>query len=90
MHHLVIGSDYCCYYYCLLSAFLTQGQNSIPDVIISMLSGKKRLAYARIPAHEVMYAHDATNDAKWKAASGRNCGRPQTVYMKVSGQTCVP
>lgn len=67
---------YCC---CLLE----QAQNSMPDVIIWMLTNKKRLAFARIPAHEVLYAHHA-DGSKWMEACGKNCGKPQTVYLKVS------
>eukprot|EP00117_Sycon_ciliatum_P005571 scpid7068/ scgid9464/ Myoferlin; Fer-1-like protein 3 len=58
-----------------------EGQNSVPDVIIWMLSNKKRLAFARIPANEVMYAHHA-DKTKWNEACGKNCGKPQTVYLK--------
>ncbi|TPP66396.1 Dysferlin, partial [Fasciola gigantica] len=52
-------------------------QLSFPDVIIWMLSGSKRSAYCRIPAHDVMY-HPNPNYC------GRACGVPQTLMFKVS------
>ncbi|XP_064602895.1 myoferlin-like isoform X2 [Liolophura sinensis] len=53
-------------------------QNSMPDVVIWMISGEKRLAYFRIPAYEVLYASNAAN-------RGRHCGRIQTVQLKFPG-----
>ncbi|XP_006880414.1 PREDICTED: myoferlin-like [Elephantulus edwardii] len=51
-------------------------QNSMPDVVIWMIRGEKRLAYARIPAHRVLYS---TNGEK---ASGKYCGKTQTIFLK--------
>uniref|UniRef100_A0A674K6E9 Myoferlin n=1 Tax=Terrapene triunguis TaxID=2587831 RepID=A0A674K6E9_9SAUR len=53
-----------------------ESQNSIPDVIIWMIRGEKRLAYARIPAHQVLYS---TTSAE---ASGKYCGKTQTIFLK--------
>ncbi|CAH8549866.1 unnamed protein product [Schistosoma intercalatum] len=50
-------------------------QMSIPDIIIWMLSGGKRTAYHRIPAHEVLY-HD-NEDYR-----GLKCGTAQTINLK--------
>ncbi|XP_012515186.1 PREDICTED: myoferlin isoform X1 [Propithecus coquereli] len=51
-------------------------QNSMPDIIIWMIRGEKRLAYARIPAHQVLYS------ASGESASGKYCGKTQTVFLK--------
>ncbi|XP_036404450.1 myoferlin-like isoform X2 [Megalops cyprinoides] len=51
-------------------------QNSMPDVIIWMLRGEKRVAYARVPANEVLYSTFS------EQACGRNCGRTQTIFLQ--------
>ncbi|XP_058882400.1 myoferlin isoform X5 [Acipenser ruthenus] len=51
-------------------------QNSMPDVIIWMLRGEKRVAYARIPAHRIMYSTTS------EQACGKYCGKTQTIYMQ--------
>nr|XP_019595132.1 PREDICTED: myoferlin isoform X1 [Rhinolophus sinicus] len=51
-------------------------QNSMPDIIIWMIRGEKRLAYARIPAHQVLYS---TGEER---ASGKYCGKTQTIFLK--------
>uniref|UniRef100_A0A8C8ZMP2 Myoferlin n=1 Tax=Prolemur simus TaxID=1328070 RepID=A0A8C8ZMP2_PROSS len=53
-----------------------QPQNSMPDIIIWMIRGEKRLAYARIPAHQVLYSTSGEN------ASGKYCGKTQTIFLK--------
>ncbi|KAF5911212.1 hypothetical protein HPG69_019580 [Diceros bicornis minor] len=53
-----------------------QPQNSMPDIIIWMIRGEKRLAYARIPAHQVLYSTSGEN------ACGKYCGKTQTVFLK--------
>lgn len=49
----------------------------MPDIIIWMIRGEKRLAYARIPAHQVLYSTSGGN------ASGKYCGKTQTILLKV-------
>ncbi|XP_062070229.1 myoferlin isoform X1 [Lepus europaeus] len=51
-------------------------QNSMPDIIIWMIRGEKRLAYARIPAHRVLYSTSGEH------ASGKYCGKTQTILLK--------
>ncbi|XP_066478183.1 myoferlin isoform X2 [Tiliqua scincoides] len=51
-------------------------QNSMPDVIIWMIRGEKRLAYVRIPAHQVLYSTTSSE------ASGEYCGKTQTIFLK--------
>ncbi|XP_041803959.1 myoferlin [Chelmon rostratus] len=51
-------------------------QNSMPDVIIWMLRGEKRVAFARVPAHNIMYSNFS------EQARGKHCGRTQTIFMQ--------
>ncbi|XP_057703030.1 fer-1-like protein 4 isoform X2 [Corythoichthys intestinalis] len=53
-------------------------QSTIPDVFLWLLSGSKRLAYVRIPAHSVIFS--LVEDQR-----GRDCGRVTTLYMKSPG-----
>lgn len=57
--------------------FLYQPQNSMPDVIIWMLRGEKRVAFARVPANEILYS-DLSEQGR-----GKHCGRTQTIFMQV-------
>ncbi|KFQ65438.1 Dysferlin, partial [Phaethon lepturus] len=47
-------------------------QNSLPDIVIWMLQGDKRVAYARVPAHEVLFSRGTSS-----------CGKLQTIFLKV-------
>uniref|UniRef100_M3ZLA4 Myoferlin n=1 Tax=Xiphophorus maculatus TaxID=8083 RepID=M3ZLA4_XIPMA len=53
-----------------------EAQNSMPDVIIWMLRGEKRVAYARVPVHQILYSNYS------EQACGRHCGKSQTVFMQ--------
>lgn len=58
-----------------------QPQNSMPDVIIWMFRGEKRVAYARVPANQILYSSFS------KQACGKHCGKIQTIFMQVTEQT---
>ncbi|XP_017319937.1 myoferlin isoform X1 [Ictalurus punctatus] len=59
-----------------LQQITEEPQNSMPDIIIWMLRGEKRLAYARIPANEVLFSTHS------EEATGKYCGKTQTIFMK--------
>ncbi|XP_048474447.1 myoferlin-like [Rhincodon typus] len=59
-----------------LSVLAEEPQNSLPDVVLWMLAGEKRVAYARIKAHSVLFSRDS------EKSCGKFCGRLQTVFMK--------
>ncbi|XP_037552968.1 myoferlin-like [Nematolebias whitei] len=51
-------------------------QNSMPDVIIWMLRGEKRVAYTRVPAHRILFSNFN------EQACGKYCGKTQTIFMQ--------
>ncbi|NWH93478.1 FR1L4 protein, partial [Aegithalos caudatus] len=53
-------------------------QCTLPDVLIWMLSNKSRVAYARIPAQNILYS--VVEEEK-----GKDCAKIQTVFLKVPG-----
>ncbi|KAI4889280.1 hypothetical protein NFI96_010829, partial [Prochilodus magdalenae] len=59
-----------------LTQLAEEPQNSMPDVIIWMLRGEKRVAYSRVPAHQVLYS--SYNEQ----ACGLYCGKTQTVILQ--------
>uniref|UniRef100_A0A673I2N8 Myoferlin-like n=1 Tax=Sinocyclocheilus rhinocerous TaxID=307959 RepID=A0A673I2N8_9TELE len=59
-----------------LKQLAEESQISMPDVIIWMLRGEKRVVYTRIPAHQVLYSSYS------EQACGQYCGKTQTVFMK--------
>uniref|UniRef100_A0A673T7W8 Dysferlin n=1 Tax=Suricata suricatta TaxID=37032 RepID=A0A673T7W8_SURSU len=59
-----------------LRALAEEPQNSLPDIIIWMLQGDKRVAYQRVPAHEVLFSRRGANYC------GKNCGKLQTIFLK--------
>ena len=48
----------------------------MPDVVIWMMSGEKRIAYHRIPAYDLLYSPHGN-------ARGKNCGKTMDLFMKV-------
>ncbi|XP_031416619.1 myoferlin isoform X1 [Clupea harengus] len=59
-----------------LKQLAEEPQNSMPDVIIWMLRGEKRVAYARIPAHEVLHSTQS------EEACGQHCGKTYNIFLK--------
>ncbi|XP_040217713.1 myoferlin isoform X3 [Rana temporaria] len=51
-------------------------QNSMPDVIIWMIRAEKRLACARIPAHQILFSTTSED------ACGKHCGKTQTIFLQ--------
>nr|CAB3264595.1 otoferlin [Phallusia mammillata] len=54
-------------------------QHSIPDVFIWMLSGQKRVAYARIPSRQILHS-------VCQEESGQHCGKIQTIFLRLPGK----
>ncbi|NXC22114.1 FR1L4 protein, partial [Corythaeola cristata] len=52
-------------------------QCTLPDVLIWMLSNNRRVAYARVPAQNILYS--VVEEEK-----GKDCAKIQTVFMKVA------
>ncbi|KAK7910021.1 hypothetical protein WMY93_014705 [Mugilogobius chulae] len=50
-------------------------QNSLPDIVIWMLQGDRRLAYHRVPAHTVLFSTNPKH-------RGRHCGQLQNIFLK--------
>uniref|UniRef100_A0A8C2UG31 Fer-1-like protein 4 n=1 Tax=Coturnix japonica TaxID=93934 RepID=A0A8C2UG31_COTJA len=63
--------------YCHCSSSL-QPQCTLPDVLIWMLSNNRRVAYARVPAQNILYS--VVEEEK-----GKDCAKIQTVFLKVPG-----
>uniref|UniRef100_A0A8C8HQI0 C2 domain-containing protein n=1 Tax=Oncorhynchus tshawytscha TaxID=74940 RepID=A0A8C8HQI0_ONCTS len=59
-----------------LKQLADEPQNSMPDVIIWMLRGETRVAYSRIPAHQLLYSTYS------EQACGQFCGRTRTILMQ--------
>nr|XP_019938680.1 PREDICTED: myoferlin-like isoform X3 [Paralichthys olivaceus] len=59
-----------------LKMLAEEPQNSMPDVIIWMLRGEKRVAYSRIPAHQILFSTYS------EQACGQHCGKTQTVFLQ--------
>ncbi|CAH3022077.1 unnamed protein product, partial [Porites evermanni] len=60
-----------------IKSMAVEAQLSIPDVVLWMISGNKRIAYERIPAHDVMYLKSKNNDA-----CGKFCGKVIDLSLK--------
>ncbi|KAL5471562.1 hypothetical protein EMCRGX_G029688 [Ephydatia muelleri] len=56
----------------------TEPQNAIPDVVIWMISGNKRIASCRIPASSLMFSETSR-------CRGKMCGKFQTIFLTPPG-----
>uniref|UniRef100_A0A3Q3X9N3 C2 domain-containing protein n=1 Tax=Mola mola TaxID=94237 RepID=A0A3Q3X9N3_MOLML len=56
-----------------LRTMAEEPQNSLPDIVIWMLQGDRRVAYHRVPAHTVIFSQQHC---------GTHCGQLQTVFLK--------
>lgn len=59
-----------------LQQLAEEPQNSMPDVIIWMIRAEKRLAYARLPANQILFSTTSLE------ACGKYCGKTQTVFLQ--------
>ncbi|XP_072905190.1 myoferlin-like [Hemitrygon akajei] len=59
-----------------LTSVAKEPQNSLPDIIIWMMCGEKRVACARIKAQSVLFSSDS------RKSCGKFCGKWQTVFLK--------
>ncbi|XP_039189745.1 dysferlin isoform X4 [Crotalus tigris] len=59
-----------------LKSLVEEPQNSLPEVVIWMLQGDRRVAYARLPAREVLFSRNGAS------CCGKNCGKLQTIFLK--------
>ncbi|XP_032874769.1 fer-1-like protein 6 [Amblyraja radiata] len=62
-----------------LRFLVDEPQHTIPDVFIWMRSSNKRIAYARIPARDILFS-EKTNE------KGKDCGKIKTFFLKLPGK----
>lgn len=63
------------------SFFALQPQNSMPDVVVWLISGTKRIASFRIPAYDVLYSPNVES-------CGQYCSKVFNMFMKVTTVCC--
>ncbi|XP_039769135.1 fer-1-like protein 5 isoform X2 [Ornithorhynchus anatinus] len=59
-----------------LGSVLPEPQVSVPDVVVWLLCRDRRVAFARVPAHTVMFSRAGPR------ACGRFCGKAQTLFLQ--------
>ncbi|XP_015214984.2 fer-1-like protein 6 isoform X2 [Lepisosteus oculatus] len=62
-----------------LTFLVEEPQHTIPDIFVWMLSNNKRVAYARIPARDLVYS-ESDNER------GKDCGKIKTLFLKMPGK----
>ncbi|KAJ8025764.1 Dysferlin [Holothuria leucospilota] len=60
----------------VLKNLAVEPQNSMPDIIVWMISGTKRIAYHRIPANDLLFS------SKDPDACGKLCGKISSFFLK--------
>uniref|UniRef100_A0A3P8YYU0 C2 domain-containing protein n=1 Tax=Esox lucius TaxID=8010 RepID=A0A3P8YYU0_ESOLU len=58
-----------------LELLLKEPQSTLPDVFVWMMSAGKRVAFARIPSHSILFS--LVEEEK-----GKDCGKLTTIYLK--------
>ncbi|KAK4808335.1 hypothetical protein QYF61_024214 [Mycteria americana] len=64
---------------CLSLSLSPQPQAGVPDVLLWLLRGERRVACARVPAPDLMFSRSGPG------ACGSLCGRIQTLFLEGSG-----
>ncbi|XP_067396452.1 fer-1-like protein 5 [Emydura macquarii macquarii] len=59
-----------------IDSVIVEPQASVPDVVIWMLCKEKRVAYARVKAHTIMFSKAGPS------ACGKQCGKTHTLFLK--------
>lgn len=60
-----------------------QPQESLPDVMIWLMMRQQRVAYARVPAHTVLFSPAGP------LSSGKFCGKIQNLLLQVGKEECL-
>uniref|UniRef100_A0AAY4DVH4 C2 domain-containing protein n=1 Tax=Denticeps clupeoides TaxID=299321 RepID=A0AAY4DVH4_9TELE len=62
----------------IIKIIVLSPQSTLPDVFLWMMSGGRRVAYARIPSHTIIFS--LVEEEK-----GKDCGKLTTIYVKTPG-----
>ncbi|XP_040474271.1 fer-1-like protein 5 [Falco naumanni] len=65
-----------------VTALAVEPQAGVPDVLLWLLRGERRVACARVPAADIMFSRSGPGTC------GQFCGRIQTLFLVGSGDTC--
>nr|XP_033790769.1 fer-1-like protein 6 isoform X2 [Geotrypetes seraphini] len=62
-----------------ITFLVDEPQHTVPDVFIWLLSNNKRVAYARVPAKDILFS-------PLLEEKGKHCGKIQTLFFKLPGK----
>ncbi|XP_022096608.1 dysferlin-like isoform X4 [Acanthaster planci] len=65
----------------ILQELAVEPQNSMPDVIVWMISGSKRIAFHRIPSYDLLFS------SLHPDACGKLCGKLNSIFLKFAGKS---